>query len=229
MWSLIPNSQIKLKSATAHAHKQILSPMWWYLWSARCLYKYVKGLICQYFQTPKCQNTVCKWKINILDNHFKKFFFKKGKTKHEKLVVKHGLFWPLWARFRKQDSEHPNRTDLSWRHWVESVDLAVYWHPVHSARYWNCVQHTSDRKKKKKKKKKRRRHFEDRISSFPGKMPRNCVVGNCYNTLDNHNLIHDLVLKMQIRLGPWCVWNVTMYQIGVSTTSTAVCCDAAMQ
>ena len=95
-------------------------------------------------------------------------------------MVKQGLFLPLWARFRKQDSEHPNRADLWWRHWVESVDLAVYWHPVHSARYWNCVQHTSDRKK--------RRHFEDRISSFPGKMPRNCVVGNCYNTSDNHNI-----------------------------------------
>ena len=169
-------------------------------WKQKLSCKILKGLICQYFQTPKSQNTVCKWKINILDNHFIHFSSKKGKTKHEKLVVKQGLFWPLWARFRKQDSEHPNRADLWWRHWVESVDLAVYWHPMHSARYWNCVQHASDRKK--------RRHFKDRISSFPGKMPRNCVVRNCYNTSDNHNLIHDLVLKIQIRmtLSSKCKW-----------------------
>ena len=57
MWSLIRNSQIKLKSATAHAHKQILSPMWWYLWSARCLYKYVKGALD---------------KLNIIPQHFPK-------------------------------------------------------------------------------------------------------------------------------------------------------------
>ena len=64
-------------------------------------------------------------------------------------------------------------------------------------------------------------------SKIQDKIEERCRANDTKHHLPGHpNNIHDLVLKMQIRL---CFWNVTMYQIGVSTTSTAVCYDAAMQ